>query len=160
MKKFIFGLICLTGFFSLAFAQKNSTQVPVIHLAKAEKTMKEKNNAPRVRMSLGKEEVIVEMFDNPASREFLSMLPLTMQFDDFASTEKIANLPRKLKSQGPLGKEVKGDFTYYAPWGNLAVFYKGFGSASGLYIMGRIVSGKETLAKMHAPFTATIEKIK
>ena len=38
-----------------------------------------------------------------------------------------------------------GDITYYAPWGNLAIFYKDFGYSRGLVILGKIDSGLEAL---------------
>ena len=44
------------------------------------------------------------------------MLPLTLTFEDFNSTEKIANLPNELSTEGqPSGyiPEI-GDFAYYA----------------------------------------------
>lgn len=31
-----------------------------------------------------------------------------------------------------------GDITYYSPWGNLALFYRDFGHASGLVRLGRL----------------------
>lgn len=118
-------------------------------------------NMPHIRLSFAGQEVIVEMFDNPASRDFLTLLPLTLAFEDFASTEKIArNLPRPLNTRNsptPMNADANGDFTYYAPWGNLAIFYKDFGTDSQLYVLGRIVAGKEHLAKMTADFTGIIE---
>lgn len=104
------------------------------------------------------ETVVVELFDNPISREFLSRLPVTLSFEDYARTEKISYLEQKMSTQGGLeASDAKGDFCYYAPWGNLAVFYQGHGSGRGLYILGRIVSGKEALARQKQNFTATIE---
>ena len=115
--------------------------------------------AVKVRMSFNNQEVIIEMFDNPASRDFLSMLPYTGQFEDYAGAEKISYLPRKLALPGSgSARQTQGDFTYYSPWGNLAVFYDGYGFDGSLYILGRIVSGKEKLAAMKEGFTATIEK--
>jgi hypothetical protein len=35
--------------------------------------------------------------------------------------------------------------TYYAPWGNLAIFYRDFGYSKGLIRLGRIDSGMEAL---------------
>lgn len=103
------------------------------------------------------EEVIVGMLDNPASQEFMGLLPLTLEFNDYVRTEKIAYLPNKLKTKkSTTGRETNADFTYYAPWGNLAVFYNGFGGDSQLYALGYIESGKESLAKMNSSFTATI----
>lgn len=113
-----------------------------------------------IRIVSGSREVIVTMLDNPASRDFMSLLPLTLEFSDYAKTEKIAYLPRKLSTKGsPTAREAAGDFTYYAPWGNLAVFYQGAGSDGQLYVLGRIKSGKEKLAGMESGFTATIERV-
>jgi len=39
-----------------------------------------------------------------------------------------------------------GDITYYAPWGNLAIFYRDFDYSRGLVRLGRIDSGIEALA--------------
>lgn len=113
-----------------------------------------------IRIMFDSQEVIVEMLDNPASRDFMSLLPLKLDFSDFAKAEKVATLPRRLRTQGsPTPREATGDFTYYAPWGNLAVFYHGSGSDGQLYVLGRITSNKKTLASMKRNFTATIEKI-
>ena len=43
-------------------------------------------------------------------------------------------------------KPEVGDLTYYAPWGNLAIFYRDFGYAKGLVKLGRIDSGLELLS--------------
>lgn len=103
-------------------------------------------------------EMIVEMFDNSASRDFLSLLPLALEFGDYAGTEKIAYPPRRLDTSGmPSPHDATGDFAYYAPWGNLAVFYKGFARDKGLYVLGRIESGKDKLAALSRSFTAKIE---
>jgi hypothetical protein len=62
--------------------------------------------------------------DNPATRDFLSMLPLTLTFEDFAGREKIAYLPRDLRFAGsPPSAAGTGDVAIYTPWGNLAFFY-------------------------------------
>ena len=114
--------------------------------------------AMKVRITAGDRDAVVALYDTPVSRDFASLLPLTVTFADFAGTEKIASLPRKLHTQRGLSdSEAEGDFAYYAPWGNLAVFYKGFGTAGDLYIMGRIESGKEWLGSLEENSRATIE---
>lgn len=103
--------------------------------------------------------VVIAMFDNPASRDFMALLPLTVEMSDFARTEKIASLPRRLNTKNsPVASELSSDFTYYAPWGNLAVFYQGLATDGQVYPLGRIVSGKEILANMNENFTVTIKK--
>lgn len=98
--------------------------------------------------------------DNPTAREFLAQLPLTTKLEDYSSTEKITYLSKKLSTQGaPAGCDPDvGDITYYAPWGNLAIFYKDFGYSQGLIKLGRITSGIEHL-KYQGSKNATIELV-
>ena len=78
----------------------------------------------RVRFTVGDAEIIVRLADNPTSRDFLSMLPLTLEFEDFASMEKIGYLPRELTTEGSAGgAPANGDLIYFVPWGNLGFFY-------------------------------------
>lgn len=89
------------------------------------------------------------LLDNPTARAFAAILPLTMELEDYASTEKIAYLPKKLTTEGaPRGYEPKaGDLTYYAPWGNLAIFYKDAPFATGLIHLGRVQGDIEALRR-------------
>jgi hypothetical protein len=86
---------------------------------------------------------------------------LTLTLKDYAATEKISDLPRKLSTQGaPPGCDpAVGDITYYAPWGNLALFYKDFGYSNGLVKLGNIDSGVKALNRS-GPLTVIIELIK
>lgn len=117
-------------------------------------------NDTRVSLSIGVEKIIVRMHDNPTSRDFLSMLPLKLKFSDYAGTEKISYLPRNLSTESaPNGFDPsKGDFTLYAPWGNLAVFYKDFSYSPGLISLGVIESGIEKMEEMKGDFEVLIEK--
>lgn len=118
----------------------------------------EMQNGPRIRIAFDGQEVVVRMRTHAASREFMALLPLTLTFSDYARAEKIATLPRRLNTKGlPTAREAGGDFTYYAPWGNLAVFYTGQGDDSNVYTLGHIESGKKALAAAGREFTATIE---
>ena len=95
---------------------------------------------------------------NAATRDFLALLPLTLDLEDYASTEKIAPLPKKLSTAGtPAGTTPSaGDITYYAPWGNLAIFYRDFGYAKGLVKLGRI-KGNAQMLEARGPLKARIE---
>ncbi|MDX8154622.1 cyclophilin-like fold protein [Acinetobacter pittii] len=78
----------------------------------------------------------------PTVEDFIKQLPLTLTLKDYDATEKIADLPTKLTTQNaPDGYAGKaGDLTYYAPWGNLAFFYKDshVGYANGLIFLGKL----------------------
>lgn len=84
--------------------------------------------------------VTATLNDNPSAQDFIAQLPLTADLEDYANTEKIAYLPSNLTQEGaPAGVSSKaGDISYYAPWGNLVVFYQDFGYASGLINLGKV----------------------
>lgn len=119
------------------------------------------NSRVSIKMSFNNEEIVVKMHDNPTSRDFLTLLPLTLTFEDYAATEKISYLPRNLSTDdAPKGFDPsEGDLTLYAPWGNLAIFYKDYGYARGLIPLGKIETGVEKLAGIREDFTVVIEKV-
>lgn len=115
----------------------------------------------RIRLTVNGNEIFVRLDDNVASRELLEMLPLTLTFEDFNNTEKIATLPSELSTEGlPSGYTPEvGDFSYYAPWGNLSIFYEDFRYSSSLYKLGTIESGTEILGNMNGNFEVIIERV-
>lgn len=115
----------------------------------------------RVRLAFDGKQAIVKLQGNPSSRDLLSQLPLKLTLEDHAGTEKIAYLPKKLSTEGaPPGLDPSvGDITYYAPWGNLAIFYEDFGYAKGLVPLGKVESGLKELASLRGDVTVVIEKI-
>jgi hypothetical protein len=99
--------------------------------------------------------------DSAVSTDFIALLPLTLTLKDYASTEKISDLPRRLSAKGaPAGSDPSiGDITYYSPWGNLAIFYRDSGYANGLIKLGKIDSGIEALNRPGS-LTARIDLLK
>lgn len=115
----------------------------------------------RIKLTVNGNEIFVNLDESQASRELLEMLPLTLTFEDFNNTEKIATLPDELSTEGlPSGYTPEvGDFSYYAPWGNISVFYKDFRYSNSLYKLGRVESGIEILENMNGNFEVTIERV-
>jgi hypothetical protein len=96
-----------------------------------------------------------------ASADLLTLLPLTLAAEDYAGKEKIAHLPRKLNTAGTHGgaTPAAGELHYYAPWGNLALYYAGAPHDKGLVRLGRIdPGGLEALRKLAAR-QLTIERV-
>ena len=114
----------------------------------------------RIRLTSDGKAIEATLLDNATARDFLSLLPMTLTLEDYNATEKIAHPPRKLSTAGaPKGVDPSvGDIAYYAPWGNLALFYKDFGYSSGLIKLGRIDSGIEALSAPGS-LKVTIERV-
>jgi hypothetical protein len=120
-----------------------------------------KSDRMRIRLRVNDKNITATLIDSKTSRDFISLLPITLTLEDYAGTEKIANLPKRLSTEGePPGSDPSiGDIAYYAPWGNLAIFYRDFEYASALVILGKIDSGMEAF---HVPgsVSVTIELVK
>ncbi|MFO1176000.1 MAG: cyclophilin-like fold protein [Paracoccaceae bacterium] len=112
----------------------------------------------RLRITINDALAYATLADGTASRDFVSLLPMTLTLEDYNRTEKVGDLPRRLKTKGePDGFDPSvGDITYYAPWGNLALFYRDFPYARGLVQLGRFDSGVELLDQA-GPIKITFE---
>ena len=113
-----------------------------------------------IRLIIGCERLPLLLEDSAASRDFLEMLPLRVTLRDYNGTEKIGDLPGRLSTQGaPAGYEpAAGDVALYAPWGNIALFYRDFPWSVGLVRLGRLQRCTERLAAMSGEFTAVFER--
>lgn len=103
-----------------------------------------------IRVTLDGEPVDATLNSSPAARDLATLLPLAMDLKDFQGTERIADLPRRLTTNGapePTAAKV-GDIAYFAPWGNLGLFYEDGPSASeNLLILGHIDVGADQLSQ-------------
>lgn len=106
-----------------------------------------------IEMSFGGEgeaqvRTIIELEDNPTTRDFYAQLPLNLEFSDYVGKEKISNaLPKPLNTSGLNGYDPQvGDLFYFTPWGNLGIFYAKQPFHSGLVRFGRIDT--QTLTKL------------
>ena len=117
------------------------------------KTSKEESNIQnnsqtentRISLRFDNKEIVVKLEDNESTKDLIKQLPLTVNFEDYASTEKIAYLDEKLSSDSGGYEPKTGDFAYYAPWGNLSFFYKDFRYSNSLIKLGEIESGVENM---------------
>lgn len=93
-----------------------------------------------IRLHLADRVLSTTLEDSAASRDFLALLPLALTLEDYQATEKIATLPGPLSTaDAPAGSTpARGDLAYYAPWGNLALFYRDFPYSKGLVRLGRL----------------------
>jgi hypothetical protein len=126
---------------------------------KSESTPSRQNRIMKIRMMVdGTVTATATLDNNESARQFAALLPLDLALKDYAATEKVADLPGRLSTQGaPDGyKPSAGDIAYYAPWGNLAIFHKDFEFSSGLVRLGRLDSGLDAMRRP-GPMSVRVE---
>jgi hypothetical protein len=114
----------------------------------------------KIRIDVDGQAILATLEDTATSRDFAALLPLSLTMTDYARIERVADLPAKLSLDGaPAGVAPDaGDITYYAPWGNLAIFVEGRDYARGLVRLGRVDTGLSALQRQ-APLNVRIERI-
>lgn len=103
----------------------------------------------RISVIIGETVLAATLDNSTAGQDFAAMLPLDLTLSDYHGIEKVADLPRKLDTSGaPASYQPEtGDITLYAPWGNLAIFYKPFQKSRGLVRLGAFDSPLEPLLR-------------
>ncbi len=95
--------------------------------------------------------------DSPATRDFLSRLPMTLELEEFNGREKIAYLEPELDWPGSPGSDPEdGDLIYYTPWGNLGFYYDttGVGYSEATLHIGTYDATEAELADFEGQQTA------
>ena len=116
----------------------------------------------RIRFDFDGQTVYGTLDDNSVSRDLISRLPLTLDFSDYNSIEKIAYLPDgsdewDLSDAPDSCTPATGDIAMYSPWGNISIFYDSFRESSGLVPLGRLdEGGASVFAAMSGNFSVTI----
>jgi len=93
---------------------------------------------------------VFKLNNSPAARDLYAQLPLSITVENYSDNEKIFYPPMKLNTTDtPLADGGRaGTLAYYAPWGDVVMFYRGFSSAPGLYELGHVTSGSEYIPEM------------
>jgi hypothetical protein len=113
----------------------------------------------KIRIRVGDASLEAMLEDAATARDFGSLLPRVLELEDYAATEKIAYLPRKLTTTDAPGTTPSaGDLCYYAPWGNIALFYRDFDHSPGLVRLGRIDATADAIRQFPAG-RAIVERI-
>lgn len=96
----------------------------------------------KIRITVNKIEVEAILNNSEMSRDFISLLPLDLTMKDLFCREKFANLPRSISKEGSQIQNYEvGDVGYWAPGGDITVFYRQDGQRikEGLYKLGKVV---------------------
>lgn len=94
----------------------------------------------KISITINGKTLIATLEQTAAARAFAALLPMTLNLEDYNGTEKISTLAKRLDTKGaPEGYTPKtGDLAYYAPWGNMCIFYRGFRYSPSLIRLGTI----------------------
>ncbi|HED6632357.1 TPA: hypothetical protein SHD19_000911 [Campylobacter coli] len=105
-----------------------------------------KGDLMQIKLLFNGKELLVNLEQNEASRQFYNTLPLELEFSDFIGKEKIAHLPKVLNAKGSSAyKPQIGDLFYYVPWGNIGIFYELQNANEDLVFLGKIQGNLEFL---------------
>nr|WP_286167049.1 cyclophilin-like fold protein [Clostridium sp. D33t1_170424_F3] len=100
--------------------------------------------------------ILFRLNDSTAASSLYRQLPLAVQIEDYAGSEKIFHPPEKLDvSNTPLAQGPAGTLAYYEPWGDVVFFYAACKGASGLYELGEAVSGAELIPTLSGEIRIT-----
>lgn len=120
-------------------------------------TAAEDQMAMQIHVKANGKTIVFELNANSAARDLYAQLPLSIKVEDYSDNEKIFYPPKKLNTADtPKANAKAGTLAYYAPWGDIVMFYKDFGSAGGLYELGHAITGSEYIPEMSG--TIQIEK--
>lgn len=99
--------------------------------------------ALRIRVETDTYSIVFLLNGSPAAISLYAQLPLTLPVENFGINEKIVYPPEELDVDGtPAAEGPAGTLAYYAPWGNVAMFYGTCGGAGGLYALGEAVTAQ------------------
>ena len=114
-----------------------------------------------IRISINNQTFAAQLADNSTARDLLDQLPLTLRFRDFNRVEKIAKLPRPLTMEGvPTGDDPEiNDIGYYAPSGDLVLYYGDVGYWNGIVRIGQLRAADISLIERQPDgFELTIDR--
>lgn len=109
----------------------------------------EETGSRQISVQFGENTVIYELNDSPAADSLYEQLPITTEVEDFSTNEKIFYPPQELDtSDSPVAEGGAGTLAYYAPWGDVVMFYDDYSANSSLFELGHAVSGGEQIGEM------------
>jgi len=112
----------------------------------------------KIRIKANGQTIIFQLNNSNAAKELYAQLPLGIKVEDYGGKEKIFYPPKKLNTEHtPLANSTAGNLAYYAPWGDVVMFYQDFGKATGLYELGYAISGAEYIRDLSGTISIEAE---
>ena len=117
----------------------------------------EKEETMQISVKSSDYEIIYELNDSQAAKELYSQLPLTLEVEPFSNNEMTFYPPEKLSvNNTPLSDGTIGSLSYYAPWGDVVMFYAPCSPNGSLYGLGAAISGVDNISKLSGKITVSV----
>lgn len=112
-------------------------------------TMMKKSDRLKIRLRVKDKIITATLIDSKTTRDFISLLPLTLTMNDLFRREKYAHLPRAISTEGERVHTFEiGEIVYWSPGPDVAIYYRHDGERipePGIIVIGKVDSGVETL---------------
>lgn len=108
------------------------------------------NESQQMEITFGDTVLYAQVENNVTANDFLSSLPVNLEFEDYNNTEKISYLSEELQVEvnRTAYQPQPGDLCYYVPWGNLCLFYGNANASSDLVPIAHLTSGVEQIEQI------------
>ncbi|TCK56293.1 hypothetical protein C8C83_4306 [Flavobacterium sp. 90] len=106
----------------------------------------------KLKITTGKTVLYAEFKDSETTKDFIKMLPLTLNMNDLSGREKYSGISRELSKNGKVKTSFqKGDIAYWLG-GGIAVFYNqdDHEIKAGLIVLAKIEKGIEIFKESDA----------
>jgi hypothetical protein len=103
----------------------------------------------KIRLKIDDKVITAMLNDSKTTRDFVSLLPLTLTMNDLFRREKFTHLPRAISEEGKRTHTYEvGQVVYWSPGPDVAIFYRHDGEKipnPGIIVIGKVDSGLEVL---------------
>lgn len=110
-----------------------------------------------VEITSGESTATFQLYDTVAAEEFYEQLPLTLELSNFRNAQWMFYPPNKLNvtAKEAYHDGIKGELSYYAPWGDVFMLYKDFYAGDEMHRLGIGLTGIDEIAGMSGYVTIT-----
>ncbi|KQP81835.1 cyclophilin-like fold protein [Aeromicrobium sp. Leaf291] len=129
--------------------------------APSEARSESEDTGTRIRIGFEGGQVEATVLDTPAGRDLVAQLPLELDMSDHGGVEKTGPLPRELSTDGePTGADPDvGALGYYAPYGDLVLYYGDQSYFDGIVVLGRMEEGFDALGRIDGNVSVRVEAL-
>jgi hypothetical protein len=126
-------------------------------------TFTERAPTMKIRIKTDDRAITATLIDSETTKDFVSLLPLTLTMNDLFGREKFAHLPRAISEGGKRARTYEiGDVIYWSPGPDVAMYYRQDGQpipSPGIIVIGKIDADVEAL-NVSGSVKVTIELLK